>query len=188
LPQRLGAYANIVLLTALSGLTLLEPCTASAQETRRTVGTLAKAGIVKAKAEARKWRSDSYLFQVAAANVQDGGVTMWNYDFQAPGASGKKCFRVNVAATGEAGGIAAPCAFDNEKELPGFVIDSDQAVAMARKAGVTRPGLRMTLRMASVRNMGDRPVWQLSEGAGSGDKTIEVDAITGQIRSQIRIP
>ena len=177
-----------VLLTTLVGLTLWQPVPASAQETRRSGGTLAKAGVVKAMAEARKWRSDSYLFQIVAANVQDGGITMWNYDFQAPGASGKKCFRVNVAATGEAGGISAPCAADNERELPGFTVDSDKAVEAARKAGAVRPGLRMTLRMAPVRNMGDRPVWQLSEGARSGDRTIELDAITGQIRSHLRIP
>ena len=177
-----------VLLTALAGLTFLQHASASAQGTRQNVGTLAKAGVVKAMAEARKWRSDSYLFQIAAANVQDGGITMWNYDFQSPGASGKKCFRVNVAATGEAGGIAAPCAVDREEELPNFAIDSDKAVAAARKAGVVRPGLRMTLRMIPVRNMGDRPLWQLSEGAGSGDKTIELDAITGQIRNQVKIP
>ena len=47
--------------------------------------------------------------------------------------------------------------------------------------------MQVTLRMFPVRNMGDRPVWQVSEGAGMGDKTIEVDAITGEIRNQVVI-
>jgi hypothetical protein len=147
---------------------------------------LAKAGIAKATAEARKWRSDSYLFQVAGANVTDG-ITMWNYDFYSPGATGRKCFRVNVAPTGESGGSAATCAIDPEQKLPDFAIDSDKAVATARKAGLAKPALRVTVRMFPVCNMGDRAVWQLSEGAAMGDKTIEVDAITGEVRNQIVI-
>lgn len=170
----------------LVSLTLLQPVAASAQGTPRQVGMLAKAGIAKATVEARKWRSDSYLFQVAGARVTDG-VTMWNYDFYSPGATGKKCYRVNVAPTGESGGTAATCAIDPEQKLSDFAIDSDKAVATARKAGLAKPTLRVTVRMFPVRNMGDRAVWQLSEGAGMGDKTIEVDALTGEIRNQIVI-
>ena len=170
----------------LAGLTLFAPPATSAQGTPRRVGMLAKAGIAKATAEAKKWRSDSYLFQVSASNVSDG-IAMWNYVFYSPGATGRKCFNVNVAPTGESGGSGVTCAFDSEQKLPDFAIDSDKAVATARKAGLAKPALRVTVRMFPVRNMGDRAVWQLSEGAGMGDKTIEVDAITGEIRNQIVI-
>ena len=147
---------------------------------------LARAGITGATAEAHKWRPDSYLFQVAALRVTDG-VTMWTYGFYSPGATGRKCYLVNVAPTGEAGGATSSCAFDPEQKLADFSIDSDKAVATARKAGLAKQALQVTLRMFPVRNMGDRPVWQVSEGAGMGDKTIEVDAITGEIRNQVVI-
>jgi hypothetical protein len=147
---------------------------------------LAKAGVAKATAEARKWRPDSYLFQITAANVQDG-IQMWDYGFYSPGATGRKCFNANVAPTGESGGVAARCGFDPEQKLPEFTVDSDKAVATARKAGMAKPTLRVTLRMSPVRNLGDRPLWLISEGAAVGDKQINIDAITGEIRDQVII-
>lgn len=180
--MRRHAFAAI-----LAGLTLLMPTGASAQATPRKFGMLAKAGVTKAAAEARKWRSDSYLFQIAASNVQDG-VAMWNYDFFSPGATGKKCFRVNVAPSGEVGGAVGTCALPEESKLPDFTIDSDKAFGTARKDGLAKPALRVHLRMTPVRGAADRPIWTLSEGASKGDKNIEVDAVTGEIRSRMTGP
>lgn len=178
-------FANTIF---LAGLTLLLQSGASAQGTPRKVGMLAKAAVAKATAEARKWRSDSYLFQIDAANVPDGGIQMWNYGYYSPGATGKKCFHANVAPTGESGGVAATCAFDPEQKLPEFTVDSDKAIEAARKAGLAKPTLRVTLRMSPVRNMGERPLWLISEGAARGDKQLHIDALTGEVRSQTKIP
>ena len=168
-------------------LTLVIPVAASGQATLQKSGWLAKVNVAKATTEAKKWRSDSHLFQITATNVQDG-VARWTYSFFSPGATGQKCHHVMFGLKGEVGGTDGRCAFDTESKLADFTVDSDKAFDAARKAGLAKPSIRGTLRMFPVRGMGDRPVWLFSEGAKTGDKSIEVDAITGEIRSRVTIP
>lgn len=158
---------------------------AQASATQR-FGAQAKAWLGDAKTEARKWRSDAYLFQVTARRVTDG-VAMWYYDFFSEGASGKKCLRVNFGKGKRAFTQQLECD-KGEPELKDFTVDSDRAIEIARKEGLKRPELTAVLSVVPTAS-GQRTIWILMEGNGmtDGDMTIDIDAQTGAIRGKRKL-
>ena len=180
LPSLLGRVVVLLAVTALPASTVAGQTSAASR-----VGAPAKALLGDAKTEARKWRSDAYVIQIVGRGVTDG-VAMWYYDFHAPGASGKKCLRVNFGKNKQAFTQQLEC--ETEPEIKDFVLDSDKAVDIARKEGLTRPQLNVILTMAPT-SAGPRAIWILMEGNGmkEGDLTIDIDAQTGAIRGKRKL-
>jgi len=170
-------------LVASAGLTL-----ASAEaEGQAAPGTLAKVHLAVVKAQAKKWRPDAVLFQIKANNVTDGKA-MWEYDFMAPG--GKQCLMAGVGTDGKAASAEMECGpISDEKEITSFAIDSDQAVTIARKAGLNKPKLTMGL-MTSGSGTPGKLVWLVMEDQGmkSGDQSVDIDAMTGAVTNQSKMP
>ena len=148
------------------------------------VGTPVKALLGDARTEAKKWRPDAYLFQVTARRVTDG-VAMWYYDFFAPGASGKKCLRLNFGKDKRVFTQQLECD-TAEPEIKDVAVDSDKAVVIARKEGLTRPELTVILTTVPA---GQRLIWIIMEGNGmkDGDLTIDIDAQTGAVRGKRKL-
>ena len=94
---------------------------------------------------------------------------MWGYDFMSPG--GKQCLMAGVGKDGKAVSAESECGpTSNEKEITTFAIDSDQAVTIARKAGLVKPKLTIGL-MTSGSGSSGKLVWLIMEDGGtkSGD-------------------
>jgi hypothetical protein len=65
-------------------------------------------------------------------------------------------------------------------------VDSDKAVVIARKEGLTRPELTVILTTVPA---GQRLIWIIMEGNGmkDGDLTIDIDAQTGAVRGKRKL-
>ena len=136
--------------------------------------TLAKAKVSQAIAVAKKWKADAILIQIAGSNIgEDGMYVLWDYGFYSPAA--KNCLVVNVANTTtqeESGG--AMC---ESLELTEFM-DSDQAMTIARKSGITKPKASM---VASATSRG--AIWTIMDEGGMkpGNVMLDIDAKTGVV-------
>ena len=183
--MRMSSVPRLVIAAFAIGISSGRALAAQASAAQR-VGAQAKALLGDAKSEAKKWRSDAYLFQVTARGVTDG-LAMWYYDFIAPGASGKKCLRVNFGKDRRVFTRQLDCD-QSDPELKDFAVDSDRAVEIARKEGLKRPQLTAALSMVPTA-AGQRAIWILMEGNGmtEGDVTIDIDAQTGAIRGKRKL-
>ena len=140
----------------------------------------AKANLADALAGGKKWKTDAILIQVVGTRIgPDGKHISWEYGFYS--ASAKTCAVVYVAkgqSMAQESGDPATCQAPELKEF----MDSDQAMGIARKNGITKPLASMA---ASVER--NRPTWNVMDGGGvtSGDVIVEIDAMTGSILSKI---
>lgn len=146
---------------------------------------LAKAHLADAAAEAKKWRSDAFLFQVSGSMVTDEGkANSWAYAAFSPGA--KSCLGMRFirgrAVTQELGGPECESA-----EPLGDIIDSDQVIKIAKENGVTKKDVSM---IATRRVRKGQAVWMVTEEGmrNAGDITMEIDAPTGKVLSTTRNP
>ena len=138
------------------------------------VPTTAKANLALALAGGKKWKADAILIQVVGSRTgPDGKNISWEYGFYSVSAKG--CAVVYVAKgqsmAQESGGASCQA-----PELKDFM-DSDQAMGIARKSGITKPLANMIVSVES------RPTWTVMDGGGvaSGDVILEIDAATGAI-------
>jgi hypothetical protein len=142
--------------------------------------TTAKANLADALIGGKKWKADATLIQVVGTRIgADGKNISWEYGFYS--ASAKTCAIVYVAkgqSMAKESGEPATC---QAPELKDFM-DSDQAMGIARKNGVTKPLASMA---ASVER--NRATWNVMDGGGvtSGDVILEIDAVTGTILGKI---
>jgi hypothetical protein len=142
---------------------------------------LAKAHLADAAAEAKKWKSDAFLTQVSGANVSDDGkVASWQYVAYSPSAQkclGIKYYRGKPSST-ESGGVAA-C------DLPplGEIIDSNQAITVARENGVTKE-VSMVAMASPTRPR--ESVWSVVEEGmrNPGNITVDIDASGKVVNTQ----
>ena len=171
-----------LILGALSTLTLMSG-TAAAQG--KKLGWLAKSKIAAASSEAKKWKSDAYLFQVSSYVVTDG-VSMWDYDFYSSGASGKKCLRVSFGTDDKAHTSQEDCGATVDAPLKELAVDSDKAVEIARKEGLKKPNLIVALSVGTT-PAGARAIWSVMEGSKPGDIIVDIDAMTGAVRSKTKM-
>ena len=149
------------------------------------VPVLAKAHLAEAAVEARKWRSDAAIIQVGARRVPDDGkVAWWEYGAWSP--SAKTCLVITFIRgkvnTQESGGEVC------ESDALGEIIDSDQAIKIARTNGVTKADVSMVA-MASPTRKG-QAVWSVIEEGmrNSGDITIDIDGASGKVLTTTRTP
>ena len=151
-----------------------EPSQSSSQTRTPVKPTLAKTKVSEAMAAAKKWKADAILIQIAGRNISDDGTyVLWDYGFYSPAA--KNCLVVNVATTTtqqESGG--AMC---ESSELTEFM-DSDQAMSIARKNGITKPRASM---VASASGRG--AIWTVMDEGGMkpGNVMLDIDAKTGGV-------
>ena len=142
--------------------------------------TTAKTNLTDALAGGKKWKADAILIQVVGTRIgTDGKNVSWEYGFYS--ASAKTCAIVYVArgqSMAKESGEPATCQAPELKEF----MDSDQAMGIARKNGITKPLASMA---ASVER--NRPTWNVMDGGGaaSGDVILEIDATSGSIVSKI---
>ena len=145
---------------------------------------LAKAHLADAAAEAKKWKSDAFLIQVAGNAVSDDGkVVSWDYGAYSP--SAKNCLVIKFyrgkPTTTESGGEAC------ESAPLGEIIDSDQAIKIARENGLTKQ-VSMVV-MASPISRGTS-VWSVIEEGmrNPGNVTLDIDAASGKVRNTMKNP
>jgi hypothetical protein len=159
-----------------------EPSASASQARTPLKPSLAKAKLTEATAAAKKWKADAVLIQVAGNGIGDDGMeVLWDYGFYSPAA--KTCLVVNVANTTtqqESGGEMC-----ESPELTDFM-DSDQAIAIARKNGVTAPKVTMVVSASALRKGG--VTWTVMDAAGmkSGNIMLDIDAKTGAILSKTK--
>ena len=161
------------------------PAAGATQTAAPLTPVLAKAHLAEAAAEAKKWRPDAFVIQVAGRDVKDDGTVPW-WDYGAYSPSAKTCLvmtfiRGNVD-TQESGGEAC------ESAALGEIIDSDQAIRIARENGVTKEKVSMVV-MASPTRPG-QAVWSVIEEGmrNPGDITLDVDAASGRVLTTRRNP
>jgi hypothetical protein len=142
--------------------------------------TTAKTNLADALAGGKKWKADAILIQVVGTRIGPEGKNIsWEYGFYS--ASAKTCAIVYVArgqSMAKESGEPATCQAPELKEF----MDSDQAMGIARKNGITKPLASMA---ASVER--SRPTWNVMDGGGtsSGDVIVEIDGVTGAILGKI---
>jgi hypothetical protein len=146
---------------------------------------LAKAHLTDAAAAARKWRSDAVITQLAGRRVPDDGkITQWEYLAWSP--SAKMCLGITFTRgnvnTQEAGDQVC------QREPLGEIIDSDQAIKIARANGVTKQDVSMVA-MASPARKG-QSVWSVAEEGmrNPGNIALDIDAGTGKVLATTKTP
>jgi len=147
---------------------------------------LAKAHLADAAAEARKWRPDAFVIQVAGSGVSDEGKAKnwWEYGAYSP--SAKTCLVITFirgkASTQESGGEQC------ESDALGEIIDSDQAIKIARENGIAKQDVSMVAMASSLRK--GQSVWSVIEEGmrNPGNMTMDIDAKTGAVLNKVRTP
>jgi hypothetical protein len=185
----LAAFAVVVMMTAPgcgdSQATSVEqkPAASAPAQAAPLVPVLAKAHLADADAAAKKWHSDARLIQIAGRNVKDDGTVPW-WEYGAYSSSAKTCVVITIirgnVSTQESGGPTC------ESAALGDIIDSDQAITIARANGVTKQSVSMVV-MASPNRPG-HAVWSVIEEGmrNPGDITLDIDAATGKVLSTTR--
>ena len=145
----------------------------------------AKANLTAAIDAAKKWQADAFLILVTGSRVNPDGTRMyWDYGAYSP--SAKKCAMINVInGQSNATVVGGPeCA---EAKIGDF-IDSDQALAIAQKSGLTKPNVDMSV--ANSPHTGKQVIWMIIENGlrDKGDLEIDIDAATGKVITVDRRP
>jgi hypothetical protein len=137
-------------------------------------GTTAKAGLGKSTEIARKWKADAVLTSIAAYNVQpDGKSASWLHMFYSPGS--KKYMIVTVKGS----------KFEEMEVNSGMsqaitvdFLDSDKAVAEAKKNGLKGSDISVGLNMGGI-GASARLYWSVNGGMEKGDVSVTLDGKTG---------
>jgi len=146
---------------------------------------LAKAHLTDAATEAKKWRPDAVITQVAGRRVpEDGKVARWDYLAFSP--SAKSCLGIMFIR-------GNPQTQETRREVCEFdalgdIIDSDQAIKIARSNGITKPDVSM-IAMASPTRKGTS-LWSVVEEGmrNPGNITLDIDAATGAVVNMMKNP
>ena len=146
------------------------------------VPVTAKSNLSAALAGGKRWKADAVLVQVVGSRTgADGKQISWEYGFYS--AAAKTCAIVYVAKgqsfAQESGGPT--CQAPELPALPDFM-DSDQAMAIARPNGITKPLASMAVSIETK-----RATWTVMDAGGvaAGDVILEIDAVSGAIVSKM---
>ena len=137
-------------------------------------GTTAKAGLGKSTELAKKWKADAVLTSISSLEVQaDGTAKTWLYMFYSP--ASKKYNIVTVK-----GSSFEDLEVNSGMSLPivGEFLDSDKAVAEARKNGLKGSSISVGLNMGGI-GKGARLYWSVNGGFEKGDVSVTLDGKTG---------
>jgi hypothetical protein len=181
-------FLLVVLVGCGSADTPAERQSTEAQPERPTTPltpVLAKAHLADAATEARKWRQDAVIVQIFGRRVPDDGkVSWWDYAAWSPstkGCLGIQFIRGNVNAQETR---AEACQY----EPLGEIIDSDQAIRIARANGITRQDVSMFAMPSPTRK--GTSVWSVVEEGmrNPGNVTLDIDGVTGKVLNTTRTP
>ncbi len=152
-------------------------------QTAAAAGPTAKAAVVSAAADARKWQSDAALTSISSTSAMpDGTADSWTYAFFSP--KSKKFLTVTVSGGKSATlevrqGITDPVG-------PDF-IDSDKAMQEARANGLRGKTPSMALNfMGNIKQ--PTSFWTVTGGFASGDVAVILDAKTGKLFMRTQVP
>jgi hypothetical protein len=140
----------------------------------------AKADLSEAAKTARAWRDDAVVCSISTAVADAGGAAQrfggWDYRFCAKSAGEE--YAVAHTPTGFSGSVIGKA---DKAPLPADFIDSDRAMAAAKRAGFTPKG--NTLMELNSAPDGKGVVWVVYDIAGLADanKQFQVDAKTGNV-------
>ena len=138
-------------------------------------GATARAGLGKSTEIAKKWQGDAVLTSISSLEVQpDGTAKTWLYMFYSP--ASKKYNIVTVKGTSFEGlevnsGMSLP--------IVGEFLDSDRAVAEARKNGMKGSSISVGLNMGGI-GKDARLYWSVNGGFEKGDVSVTLDGKTGK--------
>ena len=151
------------------GLTL--PATVQAAD------PLARTQLTKTVAMAKQWVPDAVLTSISSIMVnKDGSGKQWLHSFYSP--KTKRYMIITVKAN----------SIDTSEVRTGFAgpigedfIDSDKAMAIAKKSGLKGSSYSMGLNMMGAAGMNSSPVWSVNGGFDKGDVSVMLDAKTGKV-------
>lgn len=137
-------------------------------------GATAKAGLGKSNELAKKWKADAVLTSISSLEVQpDGTANSWLYMFYSPAA---KKYNIVTAK----GASFEDLEVNSGMTLPivGEFLDSDMAVAEARKHGLKGGSISVGLNMGGI-GKDARLYWSVNGGFEKGDVSVTLDGKTG---------
>jgi len=138
-------------------------------------GTTAKAALGKATGLAKKWKADAELTSISSLEVQsDGTAKTWLYMFYSP--ASKKYSIVTAKASS-----LEDLEVNSGMSLPivGEFLDSDKAVAEAKKNGLKGNSISVGLNMGGI-GKDARLYWSVNGGFEKGDVSVTLDGKTGK--------
>jgi hypothetical protein len=137
-------------------------------------GTTARAGLANSTERAKKWHADAVLTSISSYGVQpDGRSNSWLHMFYSPGA--KKYLIVTVK-----GSKLEEMEVNSGMNLAitGDFLDSDRAVAEAKKNGLKGNDISVGLNMGGI-GKDARLYWSVNGGMEKGDVSVTLDGKTG---------
>jgi hypothetical protein len=138
-------------------------------------GSTAKTGLGKATEIAKKWKGDAVLTSISSLEVQsDGTARTWLFMFYSP--ASKKYNIVTAKGTS-----FEDLEVNSGMSLPivGEFLDSDKAVAEAKKNGMKGGGISVGLNMGGI-GEDARLYWSVNGGFEKGDVSVTLDGKTGK--------
>ena len=138
-------------------------------------GTTAKAALAKSTELAKKWKADAVLTSISSLEVQsDGTAKTWLHMFYSSGS--KKYNIVTVKGTS-----VEEMEVNSGMNLPivGEFLDSDKAVAEAKKNGLKGNSISVGLNMGGI-GKDARLYWSVNGGFEKGDVSVTLDGKTGK--------
>lgn len=144
-------------------------------------GSTAKLGLAQAQEIAIKWRADATLVQLLTfSGSTDGTADKWTYVFHSPEA--KRGYNVTVSDGKIVQALDVSASFTDSVDLD--FIDSAQAIAEAKKKGLTVKGKSMMMlhiMLKNTKNQGE--YWNIVGDMKEGISMI-IDAKTGKFFRQ----
>lgn len=138
-----------------------------------------KAALTEVRAAAQKWQTDAVLVHLSTVKAKlDGTASEWKYSFYSP--KTKKRYVV-TAAGGKIDGLEVRLG-EETRPLEDF-IDSDKAMAEAKKAGIkgNEPSMSIGFQ-GSGKSAGF--FWVVTGGFSKGDVSVMLEAATGKLFSR----
>jgi hypothetical protein len=138
-----------------------------------------KAPLAEVRTAAQKWQADAVLVHLSTVKAKlDGTASEWKYSFYSPAT--KKRYVV-TAAGGKIDGLEVR--LGEETKPLGDFIDSDKAMAEAKKAGIkgNEPSMSVGFQ-GSGKSAG--LYWVVTGGFTKGDVSVMLEAATGKLFSR----
>lgn len=140
-------------------------------------GATAKAGLAQAQQAAQKWQKDAILVSVSTLEANpDGTAEKWGYIFYSPKA--KQGYSIDVK-----GGkiVNAMEVGPHIKDAVGEFVDSDKAIAEAKKNGLKskgRPPMSLMVMGQATKQPGT--YWSIGMPLNPGDVSVMIEGKTGK--------
>jgi hypothetical protein len=137
-------------------------------------GTTARAALSASTERAKKWHGDAVLTSISSYGVQpDGRSKTWLYMFHSAGSKAYLIVTVkgkNLEEMEVNSGMSLP--------ITGDFLDSDKAVAEAKKNGLKGDDISVGLNVGGIGSSA-RLYWSVNGGMEKGDVSVTLDGKTG---------